>query len=284
MNGRCQTPVKFGAVLMLLLGGLTCAFGQDKWEFQDDGCGTTRWYGSESGAFNLEIKEQTILSPPESLSIDTGQNGGVRVVGWERDEIRIRACIQAFGLTAEEAHARTSAVRITSNDGGTIRAISSADEGYSFGASYDIRVPVKTNLTIKTHNGGINLSGIDGSIEFDLNNGGAIFNSISGNILGKTVNGNLNFYLSGTEREGKGIDVRTTNGNILISVPENYSASIEASTRRGKVYVDPSVTDARANDSKINLNLGNGGATIKASTVNGQIVIKHRTTKEASGK
>lgn len=255
-------------------------FSQDKWKFQDDGCGATRWYGNESGSFNLEIKEQTITQPLKNLSINGGNNGGVRIIGWKRNEISIRACVQAFGANIEEARARTSAVRIITDDG-FIRAVSSARDNYSFGANYDIRVPMNTNLTIKTINGGINLNNIRGSIEFDLNNGGAVFSNIAGKLRGKTVNGSLSFDLSGNGWEGDGIDASTINGNISISVPENYSARLETASRRGNLYINLPVSKIRDNKYELNLDLGNGGATIKALTNNGQITIKRKSISEA---
>ncbi len=279
MKNNYQAILRFIVAFAILVGGSISALAQNKWSYQDDGCGTTRWYGNPNNAFNLEIKEQTFSPPPKKLSIDTRKNGGVRIRGWERNEIFIRACVQAAGSDTDEARARTAAVRIESVEG-VIRAVSpsDADGSYSFGASYDIRVPANTDLTIKTNNGGINISGISGSIEFDLNNGGAIFDKIQGDVRGQTVNGNLTFNLSGDKWEGGGVDARTTNGNVLITTPENYSARIETGTRRGNFRVNFPIEKTRDNNYTLNLDLGAGGAIIKAQTTNGQVSIRRRTT------
>lgn len=279
MKNKNQVVIRFGIISMLILGGLTTGFTQNQWNFQDDGCGATRWYGSPSGAFNLEIKEQTISTPPKKLSIDGGQNGGVRVVGWERNEILVRACVQAFGFDSDEARARTAAVRIENKDG-LIRAVSSANEEYSFGANYDIRVPMNSDLAVKTVNGGINLSNISGTIAFDLTNGGVILNKIAGSVQGKTVNGGLTIKLSGSKWEGGGLDARTVNGNISIIVPENYSARFETKSQRGNFYTNLPVNQIQADKYALNLNLGTNGTLIKASTANGQVSIK---SQKASG-
>ena len=264
-------------ILVCLFVGLTTVFSQNKWSYQDDGCGAVRWFGNPSGAFNLEIKEQTVSQPPKQITIDGQKNGGVRIRGWERDEIFIRVCVQAAGEDAEEARALTAAVRIEMIDG-RIRAVTPNENDHSFGVNYDIRVPVKTDLTIKTHNGGINLSNINGSIIFDLNNGGAIFDKIKGEVRGQTVNGNLTFNLSGDKWEGGGVDTRTNNGSIFIIVPENYSARLETATRRGNFYVNLPVEKTRNSKYELNLDLGTGGATIRAFTNNGQINIKRQIT------
>lgn len=279
-----QTIFRFSLALAFLLGASSLAFSQNKWVFEDDGCGAVRWgnkspYGERSGgAFNLEIKEQTVSGAPKKLSIDAGVNGGIRVKGWERNEIYIKACVQAFGKDETEARARTAAVSIES-EGGIVRAVSpvaATDGSYSFGVSYDIRVPVNTDLNLKTNNGGINLAGINGSIEFDLHNGGVILDRITGSVRGQTVNGSLTFNLSGERWEGGGIDASTTNGSVFINIPENYSARIETGTRRGNFYVNLPIERKRDNNYELNFDSGAGGATIKATTTNGQVTIKYR--------
>jgi hypothetical protein len=233
--------------------------------------------------FDLQIKEQTLPAPPRKLLVDAGKNGGIRVKGWERNEVYIKACVQAFGKDENEAAARSSAVRIEVVDG-IVRAaspIATGDNNYSFGVSYDIRVPVNTDLSLRTNNGGINLTGVRGSIEFDLNNGGVILDRIAGQVRGQTVNGSLNIKLSGDRWEGEGIDARTTNGSISISVPENYSARLETATKRGNFLVNFPVENMRDNNNEFNLILGTGGAVIKALTQNGQVSIKRQAaTKE----
>lgn len=275
MKNIYPSILRFGVISMLLFSGILSVSAQNKWNLQDDGCGATRWYGSPSGVFNLEIKEQTLAAPPKKLSIDGGKNGGVRVIGWDKPEILIRACVQAFGIDAEEARARTSAVRIESKDG-LIRAVSSADDEYSFGANYDIRVPMNTDLIIKTVNGGINLSKTRGTIEFDLTNGGVILNKVAGNVRGKTINGSINLNLSGNSWEGGGVDARTTNGSVSILVPENYSARLETATQRGNFYTNLPISKILDNKYQLNLDLGEGGATIRALTTNGQVSIKRQ--------
>lgn len=272
-----------GLLAAFLLAGLSDALSQNKRKFEDDGCGTVRWssqgpYGDTgSTRFNLQIREQTLSAAAKRLSIDAARHGGIRVKGWERDEISVKACIQAGGANEAVAALRASAVVIETADG-TVRAVApaSADDDYFFAVSYDVRVPFDTDLKLKTNNGGINLSDIRGAIEFDLNNGGAIFGGIAGSVSGKTNNGNLTFNLSGDRWNGDGIDARTNNGSIFINFPEDYSARLEAATRRGNFYVNFPVETERADEYKFGVTLGTGGATIKTQTNNGAVNIKRQ--------
>ena len=273
------------ATLLALFGNADSAFSQTKRAYEDDGCGSIKWRterppyggGEIAGTFDLQIKEQRLTAPAKKLAIDAGKNGGVRIVGWERPEIHIKACVQAFGRDQSEARARTAAVQIETT-GGILRAVSTANGGdeYGFGVSYDIRVPINTDLTIKANNGGINLASIHGTIEFDLNNGGAILDKIVGSVRGRTVNGGLTVKLSGERWEGEGVDISTTNGGVLIEVPDGYAARLETISSRNSFRIDQSFARPREDKSKFDLNSGAGGAIVKAVTVNGQVTIRRR--------
>ena len=74
------------------------------------------------------------------------------------------------------------------------------------------------------------------------------------------------------------MDVSTTNGGVIMSVPENYSAHIETGTVNGGVNTDFPVTGRITR--QIALNLGSGGATVRAMTTNGGVHLKKQTNNE----
>ena len=73
----------------------------------------------------------------------------------------------------------------------------------------------------------------------------------------------------------------TTNGGVIMSVPENYSANLQTGTVNGGINTDFPVTlqGGRINK-QIALNLGSGGATVKAMTTNGGVHLKRATINE----
>jgi len=73
--------------------------------------------------------------------------------------------------------------------------------------------------------------------------------------------------------------VRTTNGGIVMSIPENYSARLETGTVNGSISVDFPVTVQGRINKELAVNLGSGGAMVKAMTTNGGVRIK-RTTND----
>jgi hypothetical protein len=88
------------------------------------------------------------------------QDAGVPIV-------LVRACVQTGGLTNEEA--RTAAKNIRIETGSTIRAEGAGGET-NWAVSYEILVPRSSNLKLSTHNGGIGISSVEGTVEFEAIN------------------------------------------------------------------------------------------------------------------
>jgi len=80
--------------------------------------------------------------------------------------------------------------------------------------------------------------------------------------------------LDGSRWDGEELDVRTTNGGIVMSVPDNYSAHLETGTVNGHLSIDFPVTVQGRITRELAVNLGSGGATVRAMTTNGGVRIK----------
>jgi DUF4097 and DUF4098 domain-containing protein YvlB len=99
-------------------------------------------------------------------------------------------------------------------------------------------------------------------------------------VRGSTTNGGLAIVLTGDHWDGESLDVSTTNGGVMMSVPENYSARLETGTVNGGVSVDFPITIQGKINKQIALNLGSGGATVKAMTTNGGVHLKRVMANE----
>jgi DUF4097 and DUF4098 domain-containing protein YvlB len=86
--------------------------------------------------------------------------------------------------------------------------------------------------------------------------------------------------LSGDRWDGESLDVSTTNGGVVMSVPENYSANLQTGTVNGGVAFDFPVTVQGKLNKQITLNLGSGGPLVKAMTTNGGVRVKRITANE----
>jgi DUF4097 and DUF4098 domain-containing protein YvlB len=91
------------------------------------------------------------------------------------------------------------------------------------------------------------------------------------------MNGGLSIDLAGAGWDGGGMDVRTTNGGVTLSIPENYSAHLETGTVNGGLKTDFPITLQGEVKRELSLDLGGGGQTIRAVTTNGGVSIKRKS-------
>ena len=276
--------IKFFCVALLLvmigLAGSTACFAQEKAAAKvtsDDFC--HNWNDGDRHSVN-EVREYNVPSSG-SITVDGGNNGGISVIGEERGDILVRACVQAQGKTEEEAQA--VAKSITVHAGPTISADSSNSADQGWGVSFRIYVPRNTNLKLNTHNGGIKISGVNSTMEFEALNGGIKLSDIAGSVKGRTTNGGIKIDLGGKTWNGTGLDVRTTNGGVIVSMADNYSAHVETGTVNGGFKSDIAGIAAPADERQnkygapravnISTDINGGGAPIKVVTVNGGVKI-----------
>jgi hypothetical protein len=289
--------------LVTLLVGIAAAsaFGQDNdkdrnGKFKEkmsrldsrgrDFCSNNNW-SSDDKVSASQLREMTIPAGG-TLTVDGRQNGGIMVRGENRSDILVRACIQAWGKTDQDAKALGE--RVTVNTSGTIRADgpSENENGWNnngWSVSYQILVPRNTNVNLSARNGGITITGIDGSAQFETMNGGVFLSDDAGTFTGRTTNGGVFVKLSGQSWRGGGLDVTTTNGGVNIEMPQNYAAHVETGTVNGGFSSDiaalqPPRDDNRYNSwgyrsrrTKISADLNGGGAPIKVVTTNGGVRI-----------
>jgi DUF4097 and DUF4098 domain-containing protein YvlB len=229
---------------------------------------------------NCEIREQTLAVSGGAISIDGRQNGGVSVKGWDQNQILVRARVQTRAPNSEEARALGQQIRIET--GGSKIFASGPDnrKDYYWDVSYEVFVPRRTDLSVETHNGGISIAEVNGRIDFSALNGGVKLRKLGGTVRGSTANGGLVIELSGDRWDGESLDVSTTNGGVVMSIPENYSANLQTGTVNGSVSVDFPVTVQGRISKQISLNLGSGGALVKAMTTNGGVKLRRPTANE----
>jgi len=210
-----------------------------------------------------------------TVEVNAKPNGGVQVSGWDKGEIRMQVKVEATAETAAEAKALAAQVRIETD--GAIRAVGPESRGRerSWYASFRLNVPRQTDLKLSADNGGIHLEGVSGSSDFETLNGGIHLKDVGGNVHGRTVNGGLHVSLSGSDWEGEGLDLRTTNGGVHLELPDGYNARLETSTVNGSVHADLPVNGRRQGrvGGQIETDLGHGGRLLRLTTTNGGVHI-----------
>ncbi len=230
------------------------------------------WY-SDRLVGHCEIKEQTVAAGG-AITVDARKNGGVSVKGWDRNEVLVRARIQTSASTQSEADELAKQIRIETGGGKIFAAGPENRRDYHWDVSYEIFVPRRSDLSLEAYNGGISIADVSGRIEFTGHNGGVVLKRVGGLVRGGTTNGGVVVELDGARWDGETLDVKTTNGGIVMSVPENYSAHLEIGTINGHLSVDFPVTVQGRITRELAVNLGSGGPTVRATTTNGGVKIK----------
>ncbi len=230
------------------------------------------WNNSRKSA--CEVRKMDIEEEWNSIHVDASPNGGITIEGWEKKSIRIEARLQAKAASREEASEILSDIDIETKNK-TINAIGPKfyTSGKSWTVSYRIMVPENMDLELGALNGGISIDNVHGQIDTKTVNGGIKLERVSGDVDAHTTNGGITAKLDGDQWRGKGLDLQTTNGGIRLSIPENYSAELEAGTVNGGMKIDFPIKVQGWIEKNIETTLGEGGAAIRARTTNGSVSI-----------
>jgi Putative adhesin len=222
-----------------------------------------------------EMREQRLAAASMNY-ISPGQNGSIRVHGWDKGDVLVRACVQTAGESESDARAVASQVSIANGPGRIEPKGPARGDHVYWDLSYEVWVPNSSNLDVNANNGSISISAVRGQIRFRTLNGSVHLAEVGGDVDGSTTNGSLAVDLTGNAWNGRGLRAQTTNGSVRLNVPENYSAKIEASTVNGGLHIDFPVSVRGDIGKTISFQLGGGGPTIETKTVNGGVHISKR--------
>ena len=235
------------------------------------GCPEQRY--DDDGERHCEVRETRLRATGGPFVVDGRENGGVSVRGWDGDSVLLRAIVQTKGETDAEATALARDVRILTD--GTIRAEGPPNRrGSSWWVSFELYVPRRSDLTVDTHNGPISVRDVTGRMQLRAVNGPLVLTRLGGDVHGRTRNGPLQVSLAGSKWEGAGLDAETANGPVNLTIPSAYSAHLVTGTVNGPMSVDFPVTVQGRIGRRLEADLGSGGATIRAETTNGPLVVR----------
>ncbi|HYA63037.1 MAG TPA: hypothetical protein VED66_07520 [Candidatus Sulfotelmatobacter sp.] len=205
-------------------------------------------------------------------------NGTVRIEGWDKDEVEVRAVKTTpdqeslLDLVAIDIDAKPDALSISTRY--------PQEEGVEVAVDYVIHVPRRAQLShISNVNGTLRVVSSDSIGELHTVNGNIEVYEGSGNVHAHTTNGNVYLELKrpGDER---GASAETTNGSVLLAIPADLPADLEARCMNGNFSSElPMVMKGAEQPRIVHGKLGRGGAPIHLGTVNGAIrVIALRST------
>jgi DUF4097 and DUF4098 domain-containing protein YvlB len=237
--------------------------------------------------------EERTLTKAEAptLEIRPHANGGVQIVGWEKDTYSVTACKAASGADAERILSQIS----MSVEKGKISTKGPGDDD-DWTVYLLIRAPKSAVLDLETKNGPISLYDVDGKLTARAHNGPISLKNFSGeaditavngpisvegsngNVRVRTENGPISVALTGKTWSGAGLTADAKNGPLTLMVPRNYQSSFVVESRNySPVSCKASICDnARKtwDDENRRIEFGNAPAMIRLSTVNGPVSVR----------
>lgn len=234
------------------------------------------WNGDDDRGRACEVRAVPVKVSGRKLDIDGRENGGIRVVAWDGDSVRVTARLQTQARNDDDAAKLLKDVRLIA-DGARIRADGPRSyDRESWSVSYVVFVPRRFDLTLEARNGGLSVTGVTGKLDLRTINGSVHLTDAGGDVHARTQNGSVNVQLAGSKWDGSGLDAETQNGSVRLAIPESYAALVETGTVNGRVNTDFPITVQGRISHRFSLPLNGGGPPIRAMTTNGSVTLSRR--------
>jgi hypothetical protein len=232
--------------------------------------------GSESEEFH----QTYALSATGRVDLEN-INGPVHITAWDRDQVKVDAIKRARSKERlEEAK-----IQIDSSPNSLSIRTEYPGHDHSFwndnhhdqaaSVEYTLTVPRNVHLDqIKLVNGNVDVEGVNGEVRVSCVNGRLSARKLGGRAQLSTVNGRLEANL---DRLQSPLEVSSVNASVLLTLPSDTKADLEASTVSGSISNDFGipVSNHQWVGHELRGELGGGGPHVRVSNVNGRIEIRH---------
>jgi DUF4097 and DUF4098 domain-containing protein YvlB len=217
-----------------------------------------------------ETFERTYPLAPGGRFLLDNVTGSVQVEGWDRNSVEVRAV-----KITNRSPVDLSGVRVeVQNQLGEVSVHTRypQSEDADVAVEYHIYVPSRVLLSsVKTVNGSVSVSGINGMGKLHSVNGDVKVVKSSGRFSAQTTNGNLHLELSGLE-EGMPMNLETVNGSVLLGLPSSAAANLTVLNLNGDFSSELPVTPSRSGSLHgFRGKIGVGGDEITLRTINGGV-------------
>ncbi|MGH7992085.1 MAG: protein kinase domain-containing protein [Limisphaerales bacterium] len=239
---------------------------------------------STSDPFQQDFNRTLPLSAQGRLRLDN-VNGRIEIAGWDRNEVVIKAL--KHGKTQESVEAVRINVDSSPDEIVVHTELPPGESGFSWSrlwsgdwnrndatVDYAIQVPQHARLKqISSVNGNIVIEAVSGDVEASTVNGRVQVQGAASSLKVSTVNGQVETELASLGGI-QSVSLNTVNGAIEATLPANADAEVTADTVNGGMsseFPELVVKKDFPLSKHLKGTLGHGGATVKATTVNGSI-------------
>src|SRR4026208_34143 len=149
LRNRLSLPV------LVLLAVPIAANAQRRFEPGDWGVSCSRWRGDRDTERVCNVVERTIAAPGGGLKVGGRNSGGVTVIAENARDILVRALVEAHARSESRAEQLAEAIELHVEAGRIYAEGPDTRNREWWSVSYEVRVPARTDLDLKAHNGGI---------------------------------------------------------------------------------------------------------------------------------
>lgn len=244
--------------------------------------------------------EERTLTKSEApvLQVHPYSNGGVQIVGWDKETYSVTACKAAAGsgdaperilsqITLSIEKGKVSTKGPADDDEWTVYLLIRAPKS----ASLDLDTmngpislySVDGKLTARAHNGPISLKNFTGEADITAVNGPISLEGSGGSVRVHTENGPISVALTGKTWTGTGLSADAQNGPLTLMVSAGYqSGFVVESKNYAPMSCQASIcNNARKtwDDDHRRIEYGSTPAMIRLSTVNGPVSVRESREK-----
>lgn len=225
---------------------------------------------SPASAYDQQYQKTVPLPYGGTLHLEN-VNGPVDIRAWDRESVEIYAV-----KTAQRSTSDLDLVSINVKSGAGRVDIDTqypVDQGVDVSVQYRIMVPRRVTLeNITTVNGIIQISGVEGTGLLHTVNGDIEVYDCTGGLSARTTNGNIHEEVR--VFDAKELTLETMNGSVLVALPSNAGAQLDAQSLNGEIRTErPVMMNGAFGHGSFRGKLGAGGAPMRIRTVNGTIQI-----------
>ncbi len=218
-----------------------------------------------------ETFQRTYPMPSRGQVTLANVNGSVRIEGWEKDYVEVRAVKRSLGESRDLQRVRIEVETLP--QALNIRTRYPENNPAGVEVEYRIKVPYQVSLSrVETVNGNVFVSGMDGAGDLLTVNGDVDVYESSGRFSGKSTNGHVRVELRSLASSGQ-MTLESVNGPVALVVPPGTSADLDVRSMNGEFHTELPLAMQSSLGREFRGSLGKGGMSVQLRTVNGGIEI-----------
>jgi hypothetical protein len=208
----------------------------------------------------------------------TSHNGNIVLAGAAtQPAIRVRAELSVRGHSQQEADDNLRLMEVGHEvKDGVLHLAGKYPKGslnnVSPSFAFHVELPSEFTATLTTHNGNIQISGLDGRQKLLTHNGGITTRTPADRIDCETHNGRIALALASNGSVAGRIE--SHNGGVEIELGSAVTATLAAETHNGSITVPETAKILERKNNRLRCEIGDGRGNLTITTHNGSIRIK----------